>query len=279
MKLTVLTDNNTLIDHYFLAEPGFSAYLEIDGVNILFDTGYSDVFLQNANKIGLSLRNLDYVAISHSHLDHTWGLDPLIRVLTESAFEKIPCKRPKFLYHPDALFSRTFYEKDEFGMLITESRLGHYFDLEPSIEPYFITHKLAFLGQIERRFDFEGKTPIGKVLVNGNLQDDFMRDDSALAYNSSQGLVIITGCSHSGICNIIEQAKDVFKTDTVLDVIGGFHLQKPKPEQLEGTLQYFKQLKPASLHACHCTDLQSKIRLAAVAPIEEVGAGLTLTYP
>jgi len=279
MKLTILTDNNTLIDRYLMAEPGFCVHLEVDGVKILLDTGYSDVFLRNASKMGLSLRDLDVVALSHSHLDHTWGLEPLIRHFTESAFEKLPCKRPKLLYHPDALLSRTFHQTDEFGMLMTESRLARYFALQPSKEPYFITDKLAFLGHIERRFDFEAKTPIGKVLVDGSLQDDYMQEDSALAYNSSQGLVIITGCSHSGICNIIEQAKDVFKTDTVLDVIGGFHLQKPKPEQLEGTLQYFKQLKPASLHACHCTDLQSKIRLAAVAPIEEVGAGLTLTYP
>ena len=279
MKLTVLTDNNTLIDRYFLAEPGFSVYLETDGFKILVDTGYSDVFLQNANRLGLSLRDLDYVLLSHSHLDHTWGLDPLIRVLTESAFEKIPCKRPRLLFHPDALLSRTFHETDEFGMLITESRLARYFDLVPSVKPYFITEKLAFLGQIERKFDFEARTPIGKVLVDGVLQDDFMREDSALAYNSQQGLVIITGCSHSGICNIIEQAKAAFKTNKVLDVIGGFHLQNPENAQLEGTLQYFARLNPASLHACHCTDLQSKIKLAAVAPIKEVGTGLILMYP
>jgi len=279
MKLTILTDNNTLIDRYLMAEPGFCVHLEVDGVKILLDTGYSDVFLRNASKMDLSLRDLDVVALSHSHIDHTWGLEPLIRYFTESAFEKLSCKRPRLLYHPDSLLSRTFHQTDEFGMLMTESRLGRYFDLLPTKEPYFITENLAFLGEIERRFDFEAKTPIGKVLVDGSLQDDFMQEDSALAYNSSQGLVIITGCSHSGICNIIEQAKAVFKTDIVLDVIGGFHLQKPKPSQLEGTLQYFSQLKPTSLHACHCTDLQSKIRLAAVAPIEEVGTGLTLTYP
>ena len=81
MKLTVLIDNNTLIDRYFFAEPGLSLLIEDHDTRVLFDTGYSDLFIQNAVKMGKDLSHLDYLAISHSHLDHTWGLDPFIRYL------------------------------------------------------------------------------------------------------------------------------------------------------------------------------------------------------
>ena len=73
MKIHVLVDNNTLVDRYYLAEPGFSVLIEVEGLRVLFDTGYSDIFLRNAQKMGLNLTHLDYVALSYSHLDHPWG--------------------------------------------------------------------------------------------------------------------------------------------------------------------------------------------------------------
>ena len=82
MKLTVLMDNNTLIDRYFLAEPGVSYLVEVDGKRILFDVGYSDAFITNARKLAIDLLDVDFVVLSHAHLDHTWGLIPLIRLYT-----------------------------------------------------------------------------------------------------------------------------------------------------------------------------------------------------
>ena len=116
----------------------------------------------------------------------------------------------------------------------------------------------------------------------GKKQDqntfDRVLDDSALVYQSQKGLVIITGCSHSGICNIIAHAQKVCKEDRVADIIGGFHLLNPTTDQLAGTLDFFKKLAPQAVHACHCTDLESKIALSRVADIREVGVGLTLQY-
>ncbi len=103
-------------------------------------------------------------------------------------------------------------------------------------------------------------------------------DDSALVYQSDQGLVIITGCAHAGICNTIAYAQKVCKERRVADVIGGFHLLNPGEAQLRGTLNFFKDLSPKAVHACHCTDLNSKIALAHVSPVKEVGVGLSLTY-
>lgn len=105
-----------------------------------------------------------------------------------------------------------------------------------------------------------------------------MNEDSALVYQTSRGLVIMTGCSHAGICNLIEYAKTVCNDHRILDVIGGFHLQNPSKRQLEGTISYFKTLCPEAVHACHCTDLASKIALSRVVNLKEVGVGLSLCY-
>lgn len=95
---------------------------------------------------------------------------------------------------------------------------------------------------------------------------------------SSGGLVIVTGCSHAGICNIVEQARRVCGEDRVIDIIGGFHLLEPSREQLQRTLEYMESLCPAAVHACHCTDLASKIALSQVVDLREVGVGLSLDY-
>ena len=73
MKLTVLVDNNTFIDEYYFGEPGVSYYIEDGGAKILFDCGYSDVFMANAEKMGIDLGKVDTIVFSHGHNDHTRG--------------------------------------------------------------------------------------------------------------------------------------------------------------------------------------------------------------
>ena len=277
MRLTVLVDNNTLIDRYFLAEPGISLYIEQGGKRILLDVGYSDVFIRNAQKMNINLRTLDYVVLSHGHLDHTWGLDPLVRLFTESQIEGLPHKRPTVLAHPLAFFSKKIDDM-EIGSLISRDKLSKHFAVKLSEDPVWLTERMLFLGQIERKNDFEGKKPIGLIMKPDGEEPDYLYDDTALVYKSSQGLVIITGCSHSGICNIIEQAKRLCEEERVLDIVGGLHLLDPSEEQLQGTLEYMKKLKPKQMHACHCTDLNSKIALSRVVNLKEVGAGLVLEY-
>lgn len=278
MKLTVLIDNNTLIDRYFIGEPGVSYYIETDGKKILFDVGYSDAFIQNARKLSIDLLNVDFVVLSHGHLDHTWGLIPLVGLYTESIFEGQNAKKPTLVTHPLTLSTKKFGNLSEIGSLLTEDKLAGYFYLKLSREPVYLTDRLLYLGEIERTNEFEAKNPIGKTLKDGIEKDDFLFDDSALAYKSPKGLVIITGCSHSGICNIVEYARKICKDDRVVDIIGGFHLLDPSQEQLQGTIEYMKSLNPSSVHACHCTDLNSKIELSKVVNIKEVGVGLTLEY-
>lgn len=278
MKLTVLVDNNTLIDRYFLAEPGISLCIEQGGKRILLDVGYSDVFIKNAQKMNIDLRTLDYVVLSHGHLDHTWGLDPLVRLYTESNIEGIPHKRPAVLAHPLAFFSKIMGDGNEIGSLISQDKLSKCFAIKLSKDPIWLTERVLFLGQIERKNDFEGKKPLGSIMKPDGEEPDYLYDDTALVYKSPQGLVIITGCSHSGICNIVEQAKKLCKEERIIDIIGGLHLLDPSKEQLQGTLEYMKKLNPKQMHACHCTDLNSKIALSKIVNLKEAGVGLVLEY-
>lgn len=278
MKLSVLVDNNTIIDRYFWGEPGISFFIEAEGKRILFDVGYSELFIKNAEKMGLNLRNMDYVAISHGHNDHTWGLDHFIKLYSEAKAEQFTYQIPQVVAHPDAFKSKILKGVGEIGSIISEEKLSRHFAINLSEEPCWLTDKLVFLGQIERRNNFENQTPIGKVVVGDKLIDDYLLDDSALAYKSSEGLVIIVGCAHAGICNIIEQAKEVCNEERVVDIIGGFHLLQPTAKQMSGTLDYLNKLQPKAVHACHCTDFNSKLALSQVVKVKEVGVGLRLEY-
>ena len=146
------------------------------------------------------------------------------------------------------------------------------------MEPLWLTPDLVFLGQIERKFNFENRHSIGKTMTVPEGLDDYLYDDTALAYKSRDGLVIITGCSHSGICNIMEYARKVCEEERIADVIGGFHLMKPSQEQLDGILDYIRLIRPARLHPCHCTDFKSKAALLAIAEVEEIGTGMLLEF-
>lgn len=279
MKLTVLVDNNTYIDKYFLGEPAVSYFIEDEGKNILYDVGYSDAFILNAQKLQINLLKLDFLLFSHGHLDHTWGLDPLVKMYMEAYTGNFHPSSPIVICHPRTFLFRPRSWLGGSGFLISEERLSKFFPIKKTKVPVWLTKNLVWLGEISRSNDFESKKPFKKILINGKEEDDFLLDESALAYKSQGGVVVISACSHAGICNIIEQAKKVCRDERVLDVIGGFHLLDPEKNVLEKTVGYFSKLDTQSIHPCHCTDFNSKVALSKVVDIDEVGAGLQLEYP
>lgn len=278
MRLTVLLDNNTLIDRYFLGEPGVSYLIEEGRKKILFDTGYSDAFVRNAQKMNIDLLDLDHIVLSHAHLDHTWGLDALIRLYTEAKIEGLKHSEPDVIAHPLIFNSRTYPELEEIGTLLSAEKLSRIFSLQLSDEPLWLTENIVYLGEIPRKFDFELDQLESKIIVDGKRNEDKLIDDTALAVKTENGLVIITGCSHSGICNIIEYACEICNEEKIIDVIGGFHLLDPPENKIRGTVDYFRKLDIEEVHACHCTDLGSKIALADACDLKEVGCGLQLEY-
>lgn len=274
MKLTVLVDNTTNTRD-LKAEAGFSLYIEDQSTTILFDTGCSDLFLENARKLGIDLSETKYIVLSHGHYDHTWGLKHLLNKYRSA--NTTPAAKPVLLAHPLSFNHRTKDAK-EMGCNIAEAELIDFFSIHKSRKPVWITDKLVFLGEIKRSFSYEGNHTIGQIIKNDIPIPDSMEDDTALTYKSSQGLVIITGCSHSGICNIVEQAKQICQDDRVLAIIGGLHLRKPPIEQLNATITYLQQANVQELYACHCTDQPSRIALAQLGNLQEATVGMTLEY-
>lgn len=274
MRLTVLV-NNTTDARELQGEAGLSIYIEEGRTRLLLDTGETGLLLANAVKLGIDLGQLDYIVLSHGHYDHSGGLEHLIALYQQS--HNVSRTRPVLLTHPQS-FNRRIKDGREIGCTMTETELIGHFSLQKSIDPVWITDKLVFLGKIERTHSYEGCYPVGRLIKNGKEEDDYVEDDTALAFKSAQGLVIITGCSHSGICNIIEQAKKVCREERVHAIIGGFHLRKPAPEQLTGTVEYIKRLKADQLYVCHCTDLPSLIALSQAGNLLETVVGLRLEY-
>lgn len=278
MSVTVLVDNNTLTDRYFAGEPGISLYIETGSKKILFDTGYSDLFLKNAMKMKLEMLDLDFVVLSHGHIDHTGGLFHLLQAAFEARIEGLPYRDPTLITHPFCFYPRRMEGSFDIGSPVSRDVWERSFPICLSDRPVWLTDDLVFLGEIERTNGFEYREPMGRLLTPEGERPDTLVDDSALAFRSEDGLVILTGCSHSGICNIIEYARKVCGEERVCDVIGGFHLLSPDPGTLAETCACLQKLAPKAMHPCHCTDLGSKVAISRVAPVHETGVGLTLKY-
>jgi 7,8-dihydropterin-6-yl-methyl-4-(beta-D-ribofuranosyl)aminobenzene 5'-phosphate synthase len=232
MRLIVLNDNEA--ENKFEGEHGLSFLIENEK-NILFDVGPSDVFLRNAKKLGINIDNIDFIVLSHGHYDHGNGLKFI--------------KNKKLICHPGCFIKRYRKKDDSYvGLPITEEEAKKNFKLILSKEPYTISENIFFLGEIPRKNDFEAKKT---TFHKEGKENDFIMDDSALAIKSKKGLIVVTGCSHSGICNIIEYAKKVTKLEKVYAVVGGFHLLEVD-EITNKTIEYMKKEKIEKIYPSHC---------------------------
>lgn len=266
MKLRVLVDNNTYIDRYYLGEPAVSYYIECDGIRLLFDAGYSDVFLKNAEALGIDLGLVTHLVFSHGHNDHTRGLKFMKERLELSGMEVIA--------HPSCFDEKVFGE-ESIGAPYSAADMAGICRYRPCGGPCNISERLVFLGEIPDAVDFETRNAIGRTRIRGKWQDDYVRDDSALVYRGEEGIFIITGCSHSGICNIVQYAQAVCGQQRVLGIIGGFHLFEAD-ERLVRTIDYLKCCGAEQIYPCHCVSLRAKARMMEALNVKEVGVGMEL---
>ncbi len=280
MRATILMDNTALFDSPLVAEHGLSLFIEADSRRILFDTGASGAFIQNARRLGIDLLDLDYIVLSHGHSDHTGGLYHLLRLFLGAIEEGTVCRLPRLIAHPHCFYRRSKRPVPEAGPLLTADDVQRVLPVDLAEAPLRLSPDLFFLGEVPRTVPFETFDP-GKrriVMPDGTEHADYLLDDTALAYRSRDGLVVITGCAHSGICSIVEHARRVCGEDHIADIIGGLHLRE-RDSRLEGTCDYLRGLGLTGLHACHCTSLAAKVALAGTAPLVEAGTGLRLAYP
>lgn len=260
MKLTVLTENNA--GSGFLAEHGLSYLIEHEEEKILFDAGATDVFLKNANRLGVNIqKEVNTVVLSHGHWDHGNGLKHL--------------KNKTLITHPESFIIR-YRTKDHssLGLNFSKKQAEQNFKLILKKEPYYISSNIIFLGEIPRANNFESKTT---NFLDEFGYPDFVNDDSAIVIIKNKELIIVTGCSHSGICNIINYACKVTGTNTINTVIGGFHL-KNNNAQTQKTIEFFKKNNTSRIYPSHCTHLPALTAFYENFKIEQIRTGMVLNF-
>lgn len=260
MKITVLTEN--CAGAGFLAEHGLSYLIEAEGEKILFDTGSTDVFIKNAKTLGIDIQTeVDTVILSHGHGDHGDGLQYI--------------NNKTLISHP-GVFLKRFRNRDDsiVGLKLNKRDLEQKFNLILKEEPYYISDEIVFLGQIPRLNDFEAKTT---TFSDEFGQPDFVMDDSAVVVIQDKELVVITACSHSGICNIIDYACKITGINIVRAVIGGFHL-KQNNLQTKQTINFLKKNGIEKIYPSHCTELPALVAFYEEFNTEQLKTGMFLNF-
>lgn len=241
MKVTTLVENLTYKSG-LLAEHGLSFYIETANRKILFDTGQSDVFVRNAQALGIDLAEVDAVVISHGHYDHAGGLNTFLRLNTKAM---VYLKRAALF---DKYNGTSRYVGAAVDACLASGRIVFVDDLLELDGGLFIIPQTSIVNSADTHFK-------GFLLKKENLfEEDTFDDELFLAVDSADGISIISSCSHRGITNMVEAAKSAFKKE-IKAVVGGFHLLGCSPEQLEATISYFERLAPKSLGICHCTGI------------------------
>lgn len=259
VRVSVLTENNA--GEYTAAEHGLSYMVESDDTRILFDTGQSDLFLKNAAIMGVGMKEIDMIVLSHGHYDHGNGLEHL--------------RGGTLLCHPGCFVSR-YRKSDNSGIGLGKSReeLAGQFSLIASQEPFRITESIVFAGEIPRITPFESQTT-AFVLEDGS--PDFVVDDSALIITLPRGLFIITGCGHAGVVNTVKHAIAVTGIDRIYGIMGGYHL-KEKDRQTIETVEYLRKKKVTHILPSHCTTGSALALFRAAFGFSPVTTGQILSF-
>jgi 7,8-dihydropterin-6-yl-methyl-4-(beta-D-ribofuranosyl)aminobenzene 5'-phosphate synthase len=269
VEVTVLVDNfidSTLrstpgisrfrdrkIDEPLLAEHGLSLWIEIttrgQNSSFLLDTGSTGLALgHNAEKMGINLKGLGGIFISHNHKDHTTGLET---VLAKTG--PVPVFIHPYGFHTKWVKSRANQlEKDRLAGLGAQWRAE---EGPQTMSPFLLTS-----GSIPRTTDFEEIIGLSdrKVEKDGVMEPERFLDDGALIMKiRGKGLVVVTGCAHSGIINTIHHVQKLGGNDKIYAVIGGFHLTQGSPQRITKTIQALKEKEIRYLVPLHCTGFEA----------------------
>jgi 7,8-dihydropterin-6-yl-methyl-4-(beta-D-ribofuranosyl)aminobenzene 5'-phosphate synthase len=268
-----------------LAEHGFSALVKTTAAGrthtLLFDFGFSENgAAQNAATLGVDMSEVEAVALSHGHSDHTGGMEKLTALIGKKA---IP-----FVVHP-AVFKSPRYLKlgEEFKInfpkltreMVTQAGLS----VVESEKPYpLLENTIIFLGEIPQQTDFEKGFPIAHCQKEGKEVWDAIEDDTSIVMNlKDKGLMIISGCAHAGIVNTVRYAMAVTGIDKIHAVMGGFHLSGPCfVPIIDRTTQELQKLHPAYLIPTHCTGRKAIMAMEKQMPEQFIlnMAGTKLTF-
>ena len=269
-----------------LAEHGLSLLITVfegeERHTVLFDTGYTKIGVPyNLERLGLGLNGVEAIVVSHNHRDHTGALYPLL--------EKIGRPIPLFV-HPDAFaFPRYMGQGDGEKRPIPRTLIradleAQGVEIRETKNPTLLAAGMIMVtGQVERVTSFEKGMPNALVERNGRVEKDHLLDDQSLVVHlKNRGLVIISGCSHSGIINTILYARKISGEEEVHAVVGGFHLSGAAFEPiLEDTVASLKNFSPKIIAPMHCTGWVAMQRLSREFPdafiLNSVGSKIVLS--
>jgi len=243
-----------------LAEHGLSIFVEFHNRKFLFDTGQLMSLSWNASQLGVDLKAIDAVILSHGHYDHTGGLPELVK--QRGAV-------PVFA-HPD-IFQKRFHVTENASRDVgipwkrkTLEASGAQFHLNRNFTEIF--PDMFTTGEIPRENDFE-------IIENGfqikkgiGLNRDAIRDDQALVLNTKRGLVVILGCGHSGVVNTLSAIGKTFNTKRFYAILGGFHLVHASEQRIRKTMEALGDFSFDIISPMHCTGFRASAEIYKTFP-------------
>lgn len=261
LKITILS---TMLSQRGIGEWGFSALVEADSVKILFDAGGREkTVLENCKEMNIDLSKVSTMILSHNHADHTVGWLPL-----RNATQLTDPKALSLTHVGKGLFDTRVSEngnennsrkKDSLLYVQTGgSVIVHdgFTEIHPGI---FVT------GPVPRKYPEKNYTLGGRTVrkkdVTGNIIDDIVPEDISLVIRTEKGLVVLSGCGHSGMINTIEYVQNSLPKQPLLAAIGGFHLLENTDEQIKWTAEKLKETKLRYFMGAHCTGIEPVYQL------------------
>lgn len=258
IKMSILADNYSR-QRNMLSEHGLSLLLKVDGFQLLFDTGQTNVMLTNAAKKEIDLSRVHAAVLSHGHYDHAGGLPEFCSVNAQA----------QIFLHPQALCER-FNAVD--GKPVKDN-IGIQWRDEPeqrmildraifSEHPFRLSENIVISGTIPRIA--ENQATSGRFLKKneqGGFERDELADEQFLLIRGRKGLYIFTGCNHAGIDNCISYAKKLIPDVKVAGMIGGFHLEHADQDELSAFFAKLEKEELEMIVPLHCTGRKASVEL------------------
>jgi 7,8-dihydropterin-6-yl-methyl-4-(beta-D-ribofuranosyl)aminobenzene 5'-phosphate synthase len=280
VRVTILS--TMLADTKGIGEWGFAALVEADGRRLLFDTGARpETVLANARELGVDLANVTDVVLSHHHGDHTGGLLALRRELMKvnpAALSRCFVGRGIFLPRPGDDGREA---NDTIALKGPYEATGGRF--EEVARPTEVFPGAWLTGPVPRTHPERNWSGRGKVRTAEGPVEDTIPEDMALVLDTEKGLVVVTGCGHAGVVNILEHARASVRPAAVHAVVGGLHLFAADEATLDWSAGRMKAMGVGHLLGAHCTGVEAVYSLRAKLGLDRrtcgvgaVGAGFDL---